>query len=98
MGKINFFFHAAAFKVARAFNHYPTKNNLLDWSKNDVYIGNVRTHAKDLKNQPKISVIFLKSFIEGDELIPDFSVVFPKGGLREMGDNQSRVLRPVLIV
>ena len=63
-----------------------------------MYIGNVRTHAKDLKNQAKVSVIFLKSFIEGDELIPDFSVVFPKGGLREMGDNQSRVLRPVLIV
>ena len=52
-------------------------------------IGNVRTHAKDLKYQPKLSPIFLKSFIEGDELIPDFSVVFFKVGLCEMGDNQS---------
>ena len=63
-----------------------------------MYIGNVRTHAKDLKYQAKLSPIFLKSFIEGDELIPDFSVVFLKGGLCEMGDKQSRVLRPVLIV
>ena len=28
----------------------------------------------------------LNSLIEGDELIPDFSVVFLKGGLCEMGD------------
>ena len=99
MGKINFFFMQQHLRLQELLIITLQKTELTGLEQKwCVYWKCIRTHAKDLKYQAKLSPIFLKSFIEGDELIPDFSVVFPKGGLREMGDKQSRVLRPVLIV
>ena len=44
-------------------------------------------HAKRTLNiNLNLVLSLLNSLIEGDELISDFPVVFPKGGLCEMGD------------
>ena len=66
--------------------HYPAKNGTYWIGAKcilEMYVLMQRTLIINLN----LVLSLLNSFIEGDELIPDFSVVFLKGGVFEMGDN-----------